>query len=79
MNDKTLTSEEIVHQAIARLGAVPNEELVAFVEREYGIRIEPRFVPVFRASLRSRQLMEQARARARETVAPERSPGPGVS
>src|SRR5205807_451877 len=65
----SVSREEIVHQAIKQLGAVSNEDLAAFVEREHGFRIEPRFVPVFRASLRAKELTEQARAKAREALA----------
>ena len=37
--------EEIVHRALAQLGCVSDEELVAFVAREYGVSVEARFVP----------------------------------
>jgi hypothetical protein len=60
--------EEIVHRALAQLGCVSDEELVAFVAREYGVRVEQRFVPVFRASLRAREVLERARAKARNAA-----------
>jgi hypothetical protein len=53
--------EEIVHRALARLGCVSDEELVAFVAREYGVQVEARFVPIFRASLRAKEALERAR------------------
>ena len=74
MPSGSLSKEEVVHRAIAQLGAVPDEELAAFVGREYGVRVEPRFVPVFRASLQAKQVLEQARARAREAVT-NKAPG----
>ena len=42
---------------------------MSFVAREYGVRIELRFVPVFRASLRAKEVLERARERAREAAA----------
>jgi len=60
--------EEIVHRALAQLGCVSDEELVAFVAREYGVSVEARFVPVFRASLRAKEALERARAKAREAA-----------
>ena len=60
--------EEVVHRALAQLGCVSDEELVAFVAREYGVSVEARFVPVFRASLRAREVLERSRAKARETA-----------
>jgi len=65
--------EEIVHRALVQLGCVSDEELVAFVAREYGVRVEARFVPVFRASLRAKEVLERARAKAREAAAAGRT------
>jgi hypothetical protein len=51
--------------------------------REYGVRVEARFVPVFRASLRAKEALERSRARAREAAnagdAGESDPRPGES
>jgi hypothetical protein len=60
--------EEIVHRALVQLGCISDEELVAFVAREYGVSVEARFVPIFRASLRAREVLERARAKAREAT-----------
>ena len=59
---------EIVHRALAQLGCVSDEKLVAFVARGYGVGVEARFVPVFRASLRAKEVLERARAKAREAA-----------
>ena len=77
--------EEIVHRALAQLGCVTDEELVAFVAREYGFSVGARFVPIFRASLRAREVLERSRAKARETASAgkadngEGAPRPGES
>jgi hypothetical protein len=63
-----LSREGIVHRALMKLGCVSDEELVAFVAREYGVNLEARFVPIFRASLRAREVLERARAKAREAA-----------
>ena len=69
--------EEAVHQALRRLGAAPDEEVARFVLQEYGLAVEPRFLPVFRASLRAREALEQARAKAR-AAAPAAPGGAGA-
>jgi predicted SprT family Zn-dependent metalloprotease len=37
--------------AVAELGEAPAPKLSSFIERRFGIRIEPKFIPIFRASL----------------------------
>lgn len=61
--------EQLVHGALAQLGCVSDEEVVSFMAREYGVRVEARFVPLFRASLRAKEVLERARTRAREPAA----------
>src|SRR3954468_8904922 len=46
------------------LGDVSAHDLCAFIERRYGVRIDPRFLPVYRACIRVREQEERARARA---------------
>ena len=60
--------EELVRQALAEVGEESSEELARFIEQHYGVRIDPRFVPVLRASLRERDLLEGARAHAKAVV-----------
>jgi hypothetical protein len=69
------------------VGCVSDEELVDFVAREYGVPVETRFVPVFRASLRTTEALERARAKAREAAGADKAdkgesdprPGEGTS
>jgi len=63
-----MSREEIVHGAILQLRGASDEALVAFVEREHGIKVEAKFLPIYRASLRAREYAEVARARAREAA-----------
>ncbi len=67
--------EEAVHQALRRLGGVSDEEVARFVLEEYGLAVEPRFLPVFRASLRAREALQQARAKARAAAPGPAAPG----
>lgn len=36
-----LTNLDMIHKAIRALGAVANEDLAAFVQKKYGVRIDP--------------------------------------
>lgn len=56
---------EAVRLALVQLGDVSAEELTAYLSREYGIQIEPRFVPLFKATVRDRANLEQTRRIAR--------------
>jgi hypothetical protein len=54
--------------AVAEMSDASAEQLASFIERKYGVRIEPKFIPCFRASLldleRLTSLREAARAAA---------------
>jgi hypothetical protein len=65
------SKEEAVRLAPAELGDAPSSEVVAFIEQRYGVRIDPKFLPVFKATLRAREQREEARARAKALTAVE--------
>jgi hypothetical protein len=48
---------EAVRLALAECGDVPHEELAALVEVRFGVTIEPRFVPLLKATLRGKELL----------------------
>lgn len=52
---------EMVQQALAVKGEVTSEEIAAFIEQWHGVRIEPKFIPVYRATIRDRQLLDEKR------------------
>ena len=60
---------EVVQIAIRQLGDVSAKELSTFIEKEYDIKIEARFMPVFRASIREKERLEAIRQAARAAVA----------
>lgn len=52
---------DMVHHAVRELGNVPAPELSSFIEKCHGVRIEPRFLPIYLASLRDLQRLESSR------------------
>ncbi|HEX4592239.1 MAG TPA: hypothetical protein VH120_20055 [Gemmataceae bacterium] len=61
--------EDAVQRALAELGETASGPVVAaHVERAYGVSIDPRFLPVYRASILGRQRLEQDQARRRSTT-----------
>ena len=43
---------EMVQIALQELGDVSAQELSAFMEKKHGVKIEPNFIPVLKASIR---------------------------
>ena len=68
---------EAVRLALAEVGDVTAEELVAFVKVRYGVTVEPKIVPIIKATLRDKERMEVARQR-RAAVA-VKSPVPSTA
>jgi len=59
---------ELVRAAIQVLGDVSAQDLVAHVERQHGVKIDPKFIPVFKASLRDRLRRDVGREAARKAL-----------
>jgi hypothetical protein len=63
---------EMVRIALQELGDVSAQELSSFIERRHGVKIEPKFIPLFKASIRDKERLEAerraARAAAEQTV-----------
>jgi hypothetical protein len=61
---------EAVRLALAELGDAPAGELAAFVRSRYGVEVPPSLIPIIKATLRDKELLERARAvRAGEAAA----------
>jgi hypothetical protein len=56
---------EMVRQALEQLGEVPSVEISSFIQRCYGVRIDPKFIPIVRASLRELEMLQRFREEAR--------------
>ena len=60
---------EMVQVALRELGDVKAEEITAFVEERFQTRIEPKFIPLYKASIREKARSEAVRQAARAAVA----------
>lgn len=66
-----LSKMEMVQAAIAELREATNEDLVAFILTRWGVRIDVKFIPIFRASLHDKQRVATERgARVATSTAP---------
>ena len=74
-----VSMEEAVRLALAELGDVTNADLAAYVGRRFGLKVEPRFVPVLKAALLVRQQREHFRARARGLAAEPQAVAPAAT
>ena len=57
---------ELYRNAVAEIGDVSAAELSAYIEKKHGVKIEPPFIPLFKATL---QQMERT-ARLRQEAKP---------
>lgn len=68
---------ELVKNALRELGDVSAQELSSFIEQQHGVRIDPKFIPIFKASIRDKERLEAARQAAKvagEPAPPTRLP-----
>jgi hypothetical protein len=68
--------EDMVRAALVKLGEAPPADLSAFIQREYGVSIQPRHIPIYKAILRGREQLEQAREAARRAIARQAAESP---
>ena len=69
-----MTNIEMVQQALAVKGETTPEEIVAFIEKWHGVKVEPKFIPIYKASIRDWRILEEKR-RAVKTM-PQDNLGP---
>ena len=58
-----MTKVEIMKEALTEIGEASSQEISAFVEKKYGVKIEPAYVPVLRAILKDKEMMANSRKR----------------
>jgi hypothetical protein len=68
--EATMTRLEMIEAALKELGDAEPEKLIAFVRSKYKVEIEPKFIPLFKASLRDKAWLEQSRAARATGVQP---------
>src|SRR5262249_52610850 len=59
---------EAVRQARERLGEAPPAEVAAYVEANFGLKMQPAIAAVLLASLRERESLQASQARAMATI-----------
>lgn len=59
---------KLVQAALWELGDVSAQELSSFIAKQHGVKIEPMFIPIFKASIRDKVRLEAARQAARASV-----------
>src|SRR5438552_987892 len=69
MEPQNLTKEEALRLAQQELGDVPPADLAAFIDKRFGVKIDPRFIPVLKAMMVDKEHLAEARARARAVAA----------
>ena len=60
-----MSQMEAFRLAIAEIGDAPAAELSSFIQDKYGVRIDPRYIPVLRATLHDKERMARFRQPAR--------------
>jgi len=63
---------EAFQRAERVLGSVSDEELVVYAAQEFGVRLDPRFFPVFRATLTAQASNRPANSAGQGTI-PEKT------
>jgi hypothetical protein len=72
--------EDAVQPALAELGnAASGPAVAAHVQRVYGVRIDPKFLPVYPASILKRRRVERERAERRSAAVIATSNSTGIS
>ena len=61
---------ELFRLAVAEIGDAPAAELSEHLEKEHGIKIEPAFIPLFKATLRNLEQTDKLRQDAK-SIAPK--------
>ena len=62
MVKETIGLEEAVRRTLMERGDIPAAELVTLLEQRYGLKLDVRFLPIIRASLRHKAQREAQRA-----------------
>jgi hypothetical protein len=62
----SVTTVKMVQQAMVVKGEAPAEEIAAFIEKWHGVKIEPKFIPINKASIRDKRMLDEKR---RKTMA----------
>ncbi len=56
-----MSRTKLFRLALAEFPDAPAAELLSFIQEKYGVRIDPRFIPVLRASLQDLEKLNRLR------------------
>jgi hypothetical protein len=57
--EEVMTKVEMMRQAVKELGEATAADLAIFIEQMYGVKIDPKVIPILRASVRDREMLER--------------------
>ena len=60
-----MTLLEAVAEALTELGNTAPEKVAALVQKRFGIKIEPKYIPVYRATIQEQRRAEKTRQESR--------------
>jgi hypothetical protein len=63
-----MSKVEMMRVALKELGGATSEDLSAFLEKTYNVKVEPRFIPILRASVREKVMLEEFRVTVKALV-----------
>ena len=61
-----MSRTELFRLALAEIGDAPAAEMSSFIQEKYGVRIDPRYIPVLRATLQDLEILTRFRQAARQ-------------
>lgn len=63
-----MTPLEAVEKVLAENGSVSNEKLAVLVKKKFGIQIELKYLPLYRATIQEKVRAERVRQEARNSA-----------
>ena len=69
---------ELVQIALRELGDVSAQELASLIEKKYGVSMEPKFIPLYKAGIRDKLRLEAAQQAARGTEEQRKAQAPAT-
>ena len=74
-----MTKVDMMREVMKELGDAPAEALAGYIENKHGVKIDPKFVPILKASVRERELLDAFRQTMKErTVEGTDAPTPAA-
>lgn len=62
---------EMMRVALQELGEATAEELSAFLEKSYGLKVDPKFISILKASVREKEILAESRQDVMADPAPQ--------